>query len=77
MIEEETKSQGIQSIEVGMDILKKIAEAGKPLSITEIAILCEIYTWNGNHQARIKSLTKIKCYRNCYSTFNVSKRSLE
>ena len=41
MIEEETKSQGIQSIEVGMHILKKIAEAGKPLSITEIAILCE------------------------------------
>ncbi len=41
MVEEETKSQGIQSIEVGMDILKKISEAGKPLSITEIAILCD------------------------------------
>ncbi|SIS02024.1 transcriptional regulator, IclR family [Peribacillus simplex] len=40
MLEEETKSQGIQSIEVGMQILKKIAEAGKPLSITDIAILC-------------------------------------
>ena len=41
MVEEETKSHGIQSIEVGMDILKKISEAGKPLSITEIAILCD------------------------------------
>jgi DNA-binding IclR family transcriptional regulator len=41
MLEEETKSQGIQSIEVGMHILKIIAEAGKPLSITEIAILCD------------------------------------
>ena len=29
MIEEETKSQGIQSIEVGMDILKKIARSRK------------------------------------------------
>ena len=41
MVEEETKSQGIQSIEVGIDMLKKMAEAGKPLSITEIAILCD------------------------------------
>ncbi|MBB6444320.1 IclR family transcriptional regulator [Bacillus benzoevorans] len=41
IMEEETKSQGIQSIEVGMSILKKIAEAGKPLSISEIAIICE------------------------------------
>ena len=41
MVGEETKSQGIQSIEVGMYILKKIAEAGKPLSISELAILCE------------------------------------
>ena len=41
MVGEETKSQGIQSIEVGMDILKKIAEAGKPISISEIAILCD------------------------------------
>lgn len=41
MVEEEKKSQGIQSIEVGMEILKKIADAGKPLSISEIAILCK------------------------------------
>src|SRR5258708_6264570 len=41
MVGEETKSHGIQSIEVGMHILKKIAEASNPLSITEIAILCE------------------------------------
>lgn len=41
MVGEEKKSQGIQSIEVGMYILKKIAEAGKPLFISEIAILCE------------------------------------
>ena len=41
MVGEESKSQGIQSVEVGMDILKKIAEAGKPISISEIAILCE------------------------------------
>ncbi|QGQ44827.1 IclR family transcriptional regulator [Metabacillus sediminilitoris] len=38
---EEVKSKGIQSIEVGMDILKKIAERNKPLSITEIAIICD------------------------------------
>ena len=41
MVEEEITSQGIQSIEVGIDILKKIADEGKPLSITEIAILCD------------------------------------
>ncbi len=41
MSSEESKSKGIQSIEVGVDILKKIAEADKPLSITEIAILCD------------------------------------
>ncbi|MBM4761161.1 IclR family transcriptional regulator [Bacillus sp. B15-48] len=41
MTGEETKSQGIQSIEVGIDILKKIAEAGKPVTITEIAVICE------------------------------------
>jgi len=41
MTEEETKSQGIQSIEVGMSFLKKIADAGKPLSISEIAAICE------------------------------------
>ena len=41
MIGEKTNSKGIQSIEVGIDVLKKIAEAGKPLSITEIAILCD------------------------------------
>ncbi|WP_338448096.1 IclR family transcriptional regulator [Niallia oryzisoli] len=41
MVKEETKSQGIQSIEVGITILKKIAEARKPVSISEIAILCE------------------------------------
>jgi DNA-binding IclR family transcriptional regulator len=42
MVEEESKSQGIQSIEVGMYILKKVAETAKPLSITEISILCEM-----------------------------------
>lgn len=41
MVEEEKKSQGIQSIELGMYILKKIAEAGKPLTITEISKICE------------------------------------
>ncbi|MFC5589336.1 IclR family transcriptional regulator [Sporosarcina soli] len=41
MSSEESKSKGIQSIEVGVDILKKIAEADKPLSITEIANLCD------------------------------------
>ncbi|MCM3653407.1 IclR family transcriptional regulator [Metabacillus litoralis] len=41
MGEEEVNSKGIQSIEVGMDILKKIAEVSKPLSITEIAKLCD------------------------------------
>jgi DNA-binding IclR family transcriptional regulator len=41
MTSEEITSQGIQSIEVGIDILKKIAGAGKPLSITEIAVLCD------------------------------------
>lgn len=40
MTSEEITSQGIQSIEVGIDIIKKIAGAGKPLSITEIAVLC-------------------------------------
>ena len=41
MTSEEAKSQGIQSIEAGIHILKKVAEAGKPLSITEISILCD------------------------------------
>jgi DNA-binding IclR family transcriptional regulator len=41
MVVEEITSHGIQSIEVGIDILKKIAEEGRPLSITEIAILCD------------------------------------
>ena len=41
MVEEESKSNGIQSIEVGMYILKKISEVGKPLSITEISIVCD------------------------------------
>jgi len=34
------ESKGIQSIEVGMEILQKIAESKKPLSITELAIEC-------------------------------------
>jgi DNA-binding IclR family transcriptional regulator len=38
---EEIKSQGIQSIEVGMEILKKVAEANQPVTITELAALCE------------------------------------
>jgi DNA-binding IclR family transcriptional regulator len=33
---------GIQSVELGIEILKKIGEANKPLSITEISNLCEI-----------------------------------
>lgn len=41
MTQDVKKSQGIQSIEVGMDILKRIAQAGKPLSISELAVLCE------------------------------------
>lgn len=41
MTSEEITSQGIQSVEVGIDILKKIAGAGKPLTITEIAVLCD------------------------------------
>lgn len=40
MVTEGSKSKGIQSIEVGMEILKKIAEADKPLSISELAIIC-------------------------------------
>lgn len=34
--------QGIQSLELGIDILKKIGEADKPLSITDISELCGI-----------------------------------
>lgn len=37
MAAEEMKSRGIQSIETGVQILKIIAEADKPLSISEIA----------------------------------------
>lgn len=36
----EPKGHGIQSLELGVDILKKIAEQGKPLTITEISVLC-------------------------------------
>ncbi len=38
----EMSGQGIQSLELGINILKKIAEADKPLSISEISELCEI-----------------------------------
>lgn len=41
-IDLEMSGQGIQSLELGINILKKIAEADKPLSISEIADLCEI-----------------------------------
>jgi DNA-binding IclR family transcriptional regulator len=41
-IELEMSGQGIQSLELGINILKKIAEADKPLSISEISELCEI-----------------------------------
>ncbi|GAB7386947.1 IclR family transcriptional regulator [Bacillaceae bacterium] len=39
-MEQEIKGHGIQSLELGIEILKKIAQAGKPLTITEIANLC-------------------------------------
>ncbi len=39
---EEVEGNGIQSLELGIDILKKIAEAGRPLNITQIATLCEM-----------------------------------
>jgi len=38
----EMNGHGIQSLEIGIDILKKIGEANKPLSITEISNLCQI-----------------------------------
>jgi DNA-binding IclR family transcriptional regulator len=42
MIMEEPKGHGIQSLELGLDILKKIAGVGKPLTVTEISSLCGI-----------------------------------
>lgn len=36
------QSQGIQSIEIGYQILKKVAEANRPIGITELAALCEM-----------------------------------
>lgn len=42
MASEEIKSHGIQSVEVAIEILKKIAEADRPLSITEISIICSM-----------------------------------
>ncbi|WP_286886519.1 IclR family transcriptional regulator [Aneurinibacillus sp. UBA3580] len=38
----EMNGQGIQSLELGINILKKIGEAEKPLTITEIAKLADI-----------------------------------
>jgi DNA-binding IclR family transcriptional regulator len=39
---DEQKGHGIQSLELGMEILKKIADAGKPLTITEISNVCDM-----------------------------------
>ncbi|MEH7012827.1 IclR family transcriptional regulator [Neobacillus niacini] len=41
-MELEMSGQGIQSLELGINILKKIGEADKPLSISEISELCDI-----------------------------------
>lgn len=38
----EQKGHGIQSLELGLDILKTIANVGKPLTVTEISVLCGI-----------------------------------
>ncbi|MEH7123521.1 IclR family transcriptional regulator [Bacillus sp. JJ1773] len=38
----EMSGQGIQSLELGIEILKKIGEANNPLSITEISDLCDM-----------------------------------
>lgn len=38
----EMNGQGIQSLELGIEILKKIGEAEKPLTISEISDLCDI-----------------------------------
>lgn len=38
----ESKGHGIQSVELGLSILKKISEERKPLSATEISHLCDI-----------------------------------
>jgi len=38
----EAKGHGIQSLELGLDILKRIAEEGRPLTVTEISVLCNI-----------------------------------
>lgn len=38
----EMRGLGIQSLELGIDILKKISEQDRPLSITEISEMCEI-----------------------------------
>lgn len=38
----EMSGQGIQSLELGIEILKKIGEAEKPLTISEIAEVCAI-----------------------------------
>lgn len=38
---ENKESKGIQSIEVGIEILQKVAESKEPLSITELALQCE------------------------------------
>jgi DNA-binding IclR family transcriptional regulator len=38
----EMKGLGIQSLELGLDILKKVSDCGRPLSITEISEICDI-----------------------------------
>ncbi|PLS18572.1 hypothetical protein CVD28_05385 [Bacillus sp. M6-12] len=42
MEKDELKGNGIQSLELGIDILKKIADVGRPIGITEIANICEM-----------------------------------
>jgi DNA-binding IclR family transcriptional regulator len=41
-METQMAGQGIQSLELGINILKKINEANKPLSITEISETCDM-----------------------------------
>ncbi|SFJ35154.1 transcriptional regulator, IclR family [Paenibacillus sp. UNC496MF] len=39
---QEIKGQGIQSLEIGLAILKKIAAAKRPLTITQLAEICDM-----------------------------------
>lgn len=41
-METQMTGHGIQSLELGLDILKKISEADKQLSITEVSEICDI-----------------------------------